>query len=421
MSPRNTIIVYLILVIFLFTIVIPTPMAGAENGPNGCDQRGCHGSSFYQYFNILPDHEDSAIPDTMEEGESYRMPLVLENECSHSQRKYSSFERTEITFTFDSDSITATPSVVRAGELLRGTRIFYVTLKCHKVEPVMVTIDAVGYNPHENVASTDSYTFSINSVIRLSRYTIDPGEGNTSIQLVPSENVDRVEINPSTSLEGLTNITPMVLENLSEGIPVDISLGLLDPTVQGFIHFTWWAGNRTGTVVLTAAIPPGSPEVKGQGLFVLIGRITGILSFILLVISTVLCLNIKSWKRFTLRKLGKKRLLLHCYVSYGIVATSLVHLGVLMAGEKYSSLFEYGIFMTGSNWFYYNIGHIALVVMILLGLTGMFQKRMLTYFKKRGYIPYATWRLLHLTLTVLAFLLVLVHMIKIGSDFDWLR
>lgn len=409
--------------ISLFTLVLMVlaPIAEASNDQNGCARSGCHESSYYQYLNILPDHEKSSIPEDIEEGESFLMSFVIENECSHSERKYSAFDWNEITLTFDSDSITPDRYVVRSGELLPGTRTFYVTLTCHKVEPVMVTMDAVGNNPHEDVRSYDSFTFSINAVIRLSSYTMDPRDGNQIIELVPQEDIDRLEINVSAELEGSTNITPVNLTNLLEEVPKNISLHMLDPTAQGTIHFTWWAGNRTGTVIFSIEIPPETTSGSDGKMFVLVGRVTGVISFILLIVSTMLCLNVKSWKKFILRKLGKKRLLLHCYVSYAIVVTSLVHLIVLIARGKYSSHFEYGILMTGQNGFYYNLGYITLIMMVLLGMTGIYQKRMMKYFKMRGYFPYATWRLIHLVLTVLAFVLVLVHVVMIGTDFRWLR
>ena len=401
-------------------LVILIPIAEASNDLNGCARSGCHDSSYYQYLTILPDHEKSSIPEDMEEGESFVLAIVLDIESSHSDREYSAFEWTETTLTFDSDSITPDRYVIRTGELLPGTRAFSVSLICHKVEPVMVTIDAVGNNPHEDVRSFDSFTFSINAVIRLSSYTMNPRDRNQVIELVPNEDIDRVEINVSAELEGSTNITPMNLTNLQEAVPSNIAVRLLDPTAQGTIQFTWWAGNRTGTVILTVAIPPGISSGSDGEIFVLVGRVTGVISFVLLIVSTMLCLNLKRWKKFTLRKLGKKRLLLHCYVSYAIVATSLVHLIVLIARGKYSSHFEYGILMTGQNAFFYNLGYFTLLSMILLGLTGIYQKRMMRYFRERDYIPYAAWRFVHVVLTVLASVLVLMHMIMIGTDFKWI-
>ena len=411
-------IVAIVSIIMILTIF--APLTDAESGQNGCIGSGCHGSEFFQYINILPDHESSSFPETIEKNESFTMALTIENECSDSDRKYSIFDWTEITLSFDSDSITASRYIIRTGEIRRGINTYYITLECHKVVPVMVTIDAVGHNPHEDVISEDSYIFSINSVIELSSYIIDPRTTDHVIDIIPSEDIDRVEINSSAELQNLTNITPMNLSNLAEGVSTSISLQILDPSAEGAIYFIWWTGNRTGTVNLTLFAPSETSDAEDNKTFVLVGRVTGVLSFILLVFSTVLCLNVKKWRKFTIRKLRKKRIPLHCYTSYSIVALSVIHLVVLLARGKYSSSFEYCIFMTGNNSLYYNLGHISLYTMIILGLTGIYQKRMMKFFKKRGYPPYPTWRRVHLALTILALILVIVHMVIIGSDFKWL-
>lgn len=418
MNIRNMIVAF---VFFTLAFGMFAPMSGASSSQSECARSGCHDSSFYQYFTILPDHERSSIPEDMKEGENFLMSIELENDCSEREKKYNTFDWTELTFSFDSDSITASRPVIRTGELRPGTRTYYATLTCNRVEPVIVTVDAVGHNSHENARSTDQYIFAINAVIQLSSYTMDPRETDRIIDFVPTEDIDRLEVNISSELEGFTNITPMNLTDLAEGSSSTISLHMLDPTAQGTIQFTWWAGNRTGTVNFTIEIPSESSGSADDELFVLVGRATGIFSFILLIVSTLLCLNVKSWKRFLLGKLGKKRLLLHCYVSYGIVGLSLIHLVILRAGGKYSSAFKYEIFMTGSKGLYYNLGHVALYAMIGLGLTGIFQKRMMTFFKKHDYIPYATWRLIHLLLTVIALILVIVHLVMIGTDFSWIR
>jgi len=409
--------------IFLLTLtsIMLAPFGDSGTRDSGCNRSGCHGSEFYQYINILPDHEKASIPDEIEEGESALFIFVIENECSESDSEYNSFEWTEITLTIDNDYITASRYLIRGGKMAPGTRAFSVTLTCKKVVPVVVRVDAVGHNSHEKVKSYDSFTFVLNSLLTLSTYSIEPDVGNHTIDLMAKENIDLVEVNVSTELDGLVNITPMKLTNISGGSRKDVLVSILDSKARGAIYFNWWSGNKSGSLILDIEAPrKGTSEVGGED-FVLMGRIAGISSLILLLISTLLCLNMKKWRMFVIRKLKKRRKVIHCYVSYGIVVVSIFHLVVLMMEGKYSSSFVFLVFMSGNNAIYYNLGHIALYVMIVLGLTGIYQKPIMKRFKKMGHKPYRSWSRLHLALCLLALALVIVHMLKIGTDFNWLQ
>ncbi|MGA1793384.1 MAG: hypothetical protein ACMUHM_05490 [Thermoplasmatota archaeon] len=110
-------------------------------------------------------------------------------------------------------------------------------------------------------------------------------------------------------------------------------------------------------------------------------------------------LPVKKW----LDKRMKKRTKFHCAVSFLTVKLALVHLIVLYAG-LYSGTYK-GIFLGG----------LTLLLMIGLGLTGLFKQRIVPR------IGEPNWRKVHFWLSIVVLVLIAIHAVKEGTDLAFLR
>lgn len=150
---------------------------------------------------------------------------------------------------------------------------------------------------------------------------------------------------------------------------------------------------------------PPDEDFQGSINILLLERVFGLLSFLLLVISVGLAGLIKPVSTRVEKIIGgaAKRVKWHCRVSSIMIIFSLIH-GIMLPYSPHASSLR-GLVP----------GTLAFTLFGILGYIGWQQKPL----KKRWGIE--TWRRLHLVLTIAVVVIVLVHALLDGSDFAWLR
>jgi hypothetical protein len=226
------------------------------------------------------------------------------------------------------------------------------------------------------------------------------GKREADIELVSTSSLRNVTLAPAPGLEGVLAPSPSSFASLSPGerrvvrVRLSASPVLLD---NGRLQISWEnaTGVRNATFVMVRALA-GPADPGQQGPVRWMGRATGLLSMGLLVASVVIG-YIKGG--------GRRRIRLHCAVSWFILGLSVYH-GISLA------LFPYNRVWLG-NWVV--LGYVTAAVMGLSSLNGLLQR---SWTKKLGY---RNWLWLHRISLIAAIGLSVVHALMIGTDFRFLH
>lgn len=212
--------------------------------------------------------------------------------------------------------------------------------------------------------------------------------------LSPSRNLS---LSPSTPLEPALEIGEVPGGELEPGALLDIQLRArrgAAPVQNGVLTLLW--ENETGageSALVTIRVDAPRAPAGGAGSPVrLAGRATGIASLGLLIASLALGL---------VREGGRRRVRVHCAVSWLILALSVYH-GALLALGPYRSM----------AWAPHLIlGWVSAALMATASVNGLLRRWMTRTLGAEG------WRNLHRIATALALVIVVVHALLIGTDF----
>jgi hypothetical protein len=150
---------------------------------------------------------------------------------------------------------------------------------------------------------------------------------------------------------------------------------------------------------------PPSEDFEVSINIILLERITGMLSALLLILSIGLCGYFRPINSRIEKILGGKasRVKWHCRGSLLLLLLSLIH-GILLPFSPHASSLR-GLIP----------GTIAFIFLSLLGYVGWQQKTLIQRWGPEK------WRRIHLLLTLIIIFIVIAHAIMDGSDFSWLR
>ncbi|UCE35982.1 MAG: ferric reductase-like transmembrane domain-containing protein [Thermoplasmata archaeon] len=150
---------------------------------------------------------------------------------------------------------------------------------------------------------------------------------------------------------------------------------------------------------------PPKEEFQGSISILLLERVTGLLSGVLLILSIGLCGYLKPISSWIEKVTGGRasRIKWHCRVSLVLIFLSLLH-GIMLPFSPHARSLK-GL----------ALGTTAFLALTALGYLGWQQKPL----KKR--LGMDTWSRLHLILTIAAVAIVVIHALLEGSDFAWLR
>jgi hypothetical protein len=243
---------------------------------------------------------------------------------------------------------------------------------------------------------------------------LEPGKTSTIIlELTAKKEVNDVTIEPSPEIsdwvivtsketnrdEGFSKILTRQTREVELTFSVPEKVNVKDPYVQ----IGWEIDSEPDQIKIPITIKEHSAQDVGSNDWLSIGgRITGLLSTTLLAVSLLIGGIGKHQKRFWNRifKSAKRRVDLHCALSYEILALSIFHGIILWAGPYYNTIW--------SN--YIVLGILSAVVMAIVSINGIFQKQFIKI------IGYKSWRYIHLYGSIIALTLCLMHGLAIGTD-----
>jgi len=226
------------------------------------------------------------------------------------------------------------------------------------------------------------------------------GAREAVFELVSTAALQNVTLAPAPGQEGALMPSPSSFPSLSPGERREVRVRLAAyPAVldNGRLDIFWEnsTGARNATFVMVRALS-GPAEAGQQGPVRWMGRATGLLSLGLLASSVVLG-YVKGG--------GRRRVRLHCAVSWFILGLSVYH-GLSLV------LLPYNRVWLGS-WVV--LGYVSAAVMGFSSLNGLLQR----WWTKR--LGRRNWLWLHRLSLVLAIILVVVHALMIGTDFRFLQ
>lgn len=411
---------------FLLLIVMVAPYMGEES--KGCIK--CH--SGFKPFTI-----ELVGPVEVLLDETFEISVVITN----NEDNENSNDDDDDGFPYDVKDVTAELNLSSTDNLellegkysLSGSNIApgessTLTWKFKAINPgktiIICDVTATVYHKHSS-DNPDSYIYTVESFehiinvkslpLHLSTYSITATAGEEkSFEIIITTDEDITELTFTPSLEIVpfvnlsfveddSNFTSLEKENYKILI---LEIYSKKGGFSGVLDVSWV--NSTGTIenisISINILEKPSSGAESINWFSISGRLSGLLLLGLLIFSIVLGGFPPSVKKH-LKKLGKKRVVLHCQVSYLIVAISIFHLSVLIAGPWGSNLKDKGLIL----------GFISLGLFIGLGIHGVLQRKFIKRFRAKK------WRWIHRFLTIGVIVMLLIHAIMIGTEFSFLR
>jgi DMSO/TMAO reductase YedYZ heme-binding membrane subunit len=243
------------------------------------------------------------------------------------------------------------------------------------------------------------------------------------VDITAKDDIYNLEFVPSRGIKDFTTITPAAADSILTGNSLELNITIEPPQMLEFGQvLIVWSTDAEGAEMDSMAVkvtitekevqePEAlESEKKSDGSW-LMGRIIGFAAFILLITMIFTGGLIKGVSKRLNKAVGggKRRVLIHCAVSYQMLALALLHAALLMYG-RYSSLIFNDIFLIAEQEIVYiNLGTFTWIMMIALSFIGVFQ-RSLT--KKMGH---KNWRRLHLAIAVTAIALITLHLLIVGT------
>jgi hypothetical protein len=269
------------------------------------------------------------------------------------------------------------------------------------------------HRQHLNTQGFNDNPYSLNisrpitvktSAINLSKTEILFVKGNASsetLEIIAQSNASNITITESTNLQGLVTIAPKNVATIKAGEHLNVSLlfngnnSLVD---NGRLNFVWTDENGlidSAFVTVRIIENPNAPT-SSTSVSELVGRVTGIASFVLLLSS--ICLGAI--------KLGKDlRIFLHCVVSWCLLVLSVYHGIVLLLGPYSSMLYST----------YVILGYASALMLGAVSVNGLLEKNI------TNIIGHRAWIWMHRIFLIATVVLAVIHGISMGKDFAFLR
>lgn len=279
---------------------------------------------------------------------------------------------------------------------------------------MIVTCSCICYYEHGSPGNKDDGAFNIevrfdlnivSSSLRIDRdFVLLPEEGS-SLSLRAIGSVSNLKVATSPTLEGKVSAT-LDRTDLQDGGSAMLSMTSLSMgSMDGHLNLSWTeSGMDRHAYIRVLRVRPKTAD--GTDLYHEIGKYTGISAFVLLVIG-YLTGGTGPFRRWgnKLFRTAARRTRFHCALSFEVLVLVMFHMLVLWYGPYRELIWIWEVVL----------GELALVVMAVIALNGMFQRRLVSF------IGYQNWRRVHAWGTYISTGLVVVHMLTNGTHFLWFR
>ncbi|MFW3147257.1 MAG: hypothetical protein ACMUIE_10665 [Thermoplasmatota archaeon] len=300
-----------------------------------------------------------------------------------------------------------------------GRAIAYWSLRGEKEGTAVIEIehDFKVYYDHSSGGNKDIGTYSgkVSAEILIGDMSllISPGTvlfteigQEISLNLAAEGNVSGIEIELPGELRGAVEISDFRTE-LNEGEEETVLLKLVNMTeLTSSITIRWVEEGELKELPVEVRIADLKIAGGGRDFYLTIGQITGISSFIFLVVGYFTG-GSHFMKRYANRlfKHAARRVKFHCNLSKLVMILAFFHLAVLWYGPYRESIWDWEVVL----------GWLAVVIMLVISVNGALQKQSIKL------IGYENWRRIHAWGTYLVTGLVAVHLLMYGSHFQWFR
>jgi len=320
------------------------------------------------------------------------------------------------------DNLTLSAPDLKPGE--STTLIWHLRALSPGEANITASVKGTAYHKH-NSNNPDSYDYTVGPLeltimvkalpVRLSSYHISANAGeNRSFEVIltTNESISNLTFTPSPEISPYLNLSvingTLLNGTLEKGGWIIFRLALNSPKeIHGSLLFSWVnsTNTRQNLTLSVDIISRQSFDTGGINWLSLSGRISGIAIIVLLGVSIVLGGFPPQIKKY-LKKLGKKRIDLHCQVSYLIIGVTIFHAAVLLVGPWGHRLLHPQMIM----------GYISTALMIFLGIHGAMPVKF-TNTPLGG----KKWRSTHKLITIGVLVTGLIHGIMLGTDLAFLR
>jgi hypothetical protein len=398
---------YLVVVVALSVILSVCLSQTLAKSGNQCSS--CH-SSFYQYLDILEGDGGNQIPTTLNVGETKNVTVVIQNLCNAPLNTIMSSVSVTLKSQnghFAVEAATYNISTFPVSEKIVTWQISGVS---SGTDALLIT--AQGINTHQGLSFSDSYyppppiTIGQSApTVRLSKaqlfFTIGERSSET-FEIIAESAATNITITASPNLNGVIDITsPHSIASVEAGQNVTVSLsfnGNQPVADNGTIDIAWVDRNGTpdSTFVSVIISEPSGANFADASLLRWTGRITGFVNLGLVSLSI-------SLSKVKMRK--KRKVRLHCAVSWSLLVLSVCHGTVLLIGP-------YSRVTLGQNVI---MGYGSALTMGMASVLGLLQKQIARA------TNHSVWLWMHRVFLIVGTMLGVLHGILIGTDFAFVR
>jgi hypothetical protein len=297
---------------------------------------------------------------------------------------------------------------------------------------VAVNVSYTVHYSHNSGGSKDtaSYSLQLSQPVKILTlpFDISPGALQASqgkpesftVNITAQTDLYNLELVPGLSIKNFTKVEPAKVGTLAKGKSRTVTVSMTPDRAleHGALAVVWSldkAGANMSTMFLNVAVAGPGNQGKGPGpqenLRRVAARALGFTGLIVLILLMPTGGFLEPVKRALNKAMGgaKRRVDLHCALSYLLLTIGLLHSALLMYGHYKNAMWN-GVFLVAtSDYLSIDLGTMAIVLMVVISLLGIFQKRLGKVMGRKA------WGRVHGILSYTALALIVVHLLWIGS------
>jgi hypothetical protein len=303
---------------------------------------------------------------------------------------------------------------------------------------VSVNVSYTVHYAHNSGGSKDTTTYAVAlsqtvQIISLP-FDISPGsilasQGQSqsfTVNITAQADLYNLKIVPGLSIKNFTKVDPGTIGTLAKGQSKAVTVSMTPDRAleHGLLAVIWSldkAGVNLSSLSLNVAVV-GTAVNQGKGTGTqdntrLVARALGFTGLGLLILLMPTGGPLERVKRAMNKAMGsaKRRVDLHCALSYLLLSIGLLHSSLLMYGHYKNAMWN-GVFLVAtSDYISIDLGTTAVVLMVVISLLGIFQKRLCKSIGRKA------WCWVHGILSYSALAIIVVHLMWIGTTAAPLR
>jgi hypothetical protein len=300
------------------------------------------------------------------------------------------------------------------------------------LKTIGVDITYTVYYHHNSGASKDTSSYSKRQTQTLQvmsmPFDITPSSLHATVSTPQSFTITvsartdlyNIEIVPGLSVNNFTKVSTAKVGTLPKDHNTSFQLSMTpDRALEHGALVVIWSMDKAGTNKSTMSVPvivnekpvkplSDDPQVANQRLA---ARVLGFIGLILLIflLPTGGALKVITKRLNPLMGGAKKRVDLHCALSYLLLTIALLHSSLLMYGHYFGVVWKGFFLIAKSDYLNINLGTIALCLMLVISLLGILQKSLVKAIGRKA------WGYVHGIISYVALALIVVHLIWVGT------